>query len=590
MNELEQLKSLILHDEQEAIRQIHQDLLQLHHKIDDEQRLFDLVAPHFSQLLSHASKNELEHFKEAVVTATSNLLDSEEDGSFEPVIQKLSPLIYRELRKYIHEHKENVTDLLYPVVGSMISKYVAQMLQDMMNDVNEKIQNGLSIENIKRKITAKIKGVDESELFLYEALPVHVKAVLLIHKQMGAVIAHRIDSKSSIDEPEMVASMLTALTDFINSWLDKQDSFNEVNEINYGTSKIYLEASGHSYLAVLIEGQVTQEFVNVTQTVYKSILEKFAPQIQEFDGDLSTLPEDEIMTLFEPLFTCKNFETQKKKELKKWPLLLIATLLISIFTYFYYINYKRESFKAMVLERIHTDEHLALYNIDVSWQEETLVIDGKVPNEKLKEHLFDIVMTKKFDYDVKNSILVVTPLVDYDLTKEMIQKQLDLFNSDLHTDLTFSMKSGVVTLSGEMASSKKLGILVDIIKKSDHVKEVLLDISLFEPRHDNTIYFSKNSATLESDALLKIEKVAFWMLKKRSSKLDIIGYASKSSNIASNMKIAKARAESVKNALIKLHVNPERLSIKWIPYPPLFNEEDGLNSRCVKIYWHQNEE
>jgi outer membrane protein OmpA-like peptidoglycan-associated protein len=590
MNELEQLKSLILHDEQEAIEQIHQDLLHLHQKIDDEQRLFDLVAPHFSQLLLHASEYEVQHFKEAVAVAISNLLKSEADGSFEPVIQKLSPLIYNELRKYIHNHKENVTDLLYPVVGSMISKYVAQMLQDMMNDVNEKIQNGLSIENIKRKMTAKFKGLDESELLLYESLPMDVKAVLLIHKQMGAVITHRIDSKSSIDEPEMVASMLTALTDFINSWIDKQDSFNEVNEINYGTSKIYLEASGHSYLAVLIEGQVTQEFVNVTHTVYKNILEKFAPQIQEFDGDLSTLPSAEINTLFDPLFTCKNFETNEKKELKKWPLLLVVLLLSSVFGYFYYVNYKKESFKAMVLERIHTNEHLTLYNIDASWQDETLIIEGRVPTQKLKEYLFDIVMTKKFDYDVENSVLVVTPLVDYDKTKEMIQKQLDLLNRDAYTDLSFSMNNGVVTLHGNIVSSKQLAILVDILKNRSNVKDLLLDVSLFKPDQDNTIYFAKNSFTLEKEALLKIEKIVFWMMKNRKSKIDVVGYASKSSNITSNMKIAKARAESVKKALTKLHVNPKRFSIKWIPQPPLFSEGDGLNSRCVKIYWHQNEE
>jgi len=590
MHELEQLKSLILHDEQEAIKQIHQDLVQLHHQIDDPEHLFDMVAPHFCELLVHASQNDLQHFKKAIATATSNLIDDEYDGTFEPIIQKLSPIIYSELRKYINHNKEHVTDLLYPVVGSMISKYVSQMLQDMMNDVNEKIQNGLSVENIKRKITAKIKGVDESELLLYEAIPVHVKAVLLIHKQMGAVIAHKVHFKSSIDEPEMVASMLTALTDFINSWLDKQDSFNEVNEINYGTSKIYLEASGHSYLAVLIEGQVTQEFVNVTQTVYKNILEKFAPEIQEFDGDLSTLPENEITALFEPLFTCKNFEVKNEKPLKKWPLLLVSSLLISFFSYFYYINYKKESFKAMVLDRIHTNEHLALYNINASWQDEALVIDGKVPSQKLKQYIFDIVMTKKFDYDIENSVLVTTPLVDYDTTKVMIQKQLNLLNSDLYTELKFTIDNGVVTLIGEVASSKKLTMAVDIIKNSPNVKDVLLDITLHQPSDSNTIYFERSASSLEKDALLKVEKVAFWLMKNVKSKIDIIGYASKSTHIKSNMSIAKARAKSVKKALLELHVNPERISVKWIPYPPLLSEENSSNSRCVKIYWHQNEE
>ncbi|MEA2111977.1 MAG: hypothetical protein U9P71_08020, partial [Campylobacterota bacterium] len=374
MQELEQLKELILHDEQQAIKQIHQELSLLKHQVGDAQEVFDSIEPHFSKLLSHASKNELKNFKFAVITAITQLLDDEHDGSFEPAIEKLSPIIYDELRKYIKNHREHVTDLLYPVVGSMISKYVAQMLKDMMNDVNEKIQNGLSVDNIKRKITAKIKGVSESELLLYEAMPVHVKAVLLIHKQMGAVIAHRVDTKSSIDEPEMVASMLTALTDFINSWIDKQESFNEVNEINYGTSKIYLEASGHSYLAVLIEGQLTQEFMNTTDSVFNTVLEKFSPDIQAFDGDLSTLPNEEIELLFTPLFRAENLHPQEtlsyaKEPLKKWPLVLVASAIVLLLSYVYYIKCEKDNFREMVLERIHTNEYLALYNIDASWSD-----------------------------------------------------------------------------------------------------------------------------------------------------------------------------------------------------------------------------
>ncbi len=590
MHEYDRLKKLILGNEQQAIKQIESELSQLQKSISDPQEIFNRIVPHFSKLLVNASVQETKKFEKAVISAIDRLLERESEGAYEPVIEKLSPLIYEELRQYVKLKKEDVTDLLYPVVGSMISKYVSQMLQDMMNDVNEKIQHGLSVENIKRKIVAKIKGVDESELLLYEAMPLHVKAVLLIHKQMGAVIAYRVDSDTFINEPEMVASMLTALTDFINNWIDKQEAFNEVNEINYGNSKIYLEASGHSYLAVLIEGQTTQEVVNTTNTVLGNILNKFSSEMQQFDGDLSLLPSDEIHQLFDPLFELNKIHVKEKKPLSKWPLILIASLLVFLFSWWYYIKYDKEQFKQMVLERIHSNEYLTLYAIGASWHDDVLVVDGRLPNSKLKKLILDVVITKKLPYEIQNSVIVVKPLVDYAKSKVMIAKQLALLNSDLHTDLSYEIDNGLVHIYGQTSSREKLQAAIGIIKDLDAIKSVNSDVAIFRPELDNSIYFLKASSVLQENELQKIEQAAFWLKEQKESRVELIGYSSTSQNITKNSEIAKNRAQAVKSALLTLNIESKRITLKWMPYPPLFSENNSSKARCVKFYWYNDTE
>ena len=589
MNELERLKQLLLGDELQSVQHIEEELLQLQKSLDHPEALIHHIAPHFSTMLINASSQEHAAFENAVVHALNALIEHGSKESYESVIEKISPLIYQELHRYTTSHKEQVSDLLYPVVGGMISKYVSQMLQDMMNDINAKIQHGLSIQNIKRKIRAKVQGIDESELLLYESLPVHIKAVLLIHKPMGAVIVHRVDEGDSIDEPEMVGSMLTALTDFINNWIHKQEEFHDVNEINYGGSKIYLESSGHSYLAVLLDGQTTQDVITTTNKVLETILDNYATPIQKFDGDLSSLPTQQIKELFTPLFELNHHNTPINQTPSKWPLAIIALFLFTLGGWLYYMQYQKDHFEAMISERIHTNAHLALYAIDTSWKDNTLVITGKVPNQKLKDEIFNVVMTKKFPYTIDNKVVVVEPLKDYAKSKRLIAKQIALLNSDLHTNLSYEVTNGVITISGETASPQKLKQAVDIITELDAITHLYVNVMDISNDHYN-LYFKSGRSTIEKHHVPLLETVASLLHKHPQTHLSVIGYSSPSKVVTHNTSLAKSRAQNATAALITLGVAPQRITTQWMSQPPLFSENNNSMSQCVKFYWYNTAE
>ncbi len=585
MNELERLRELLLGDELQSVQHIEAELLHLQKSLEHPEALIHHIVPHFSKMLVNASSQDHAAFEKAVVHALNSLIEQASAESYEPVIAKISPLIYRELHRYTVSHKEEVSDLLYPVVGGMISKYVSQMLQDMMNDINAKIQHGLSVQNIKRKIRAKLQGVDESELLFYESMPVHIKAVLLIHKPMGAIIAHRVDEGGSIDEPEMVGSMLTALTDFINNWIHKQEQFSDVNEINYGGSKIYLESSGHSYLAVLLDGQTTQDVIATTNEVLEKILDNYATPIQKFDGDLASLPAHDIRKLFTPLFALNHHSTPDAQTPSKWPLAAIVLVLLALGGWLYYSQYQKEHFQAMILERIRTNPHLALYAINTAWQDNALVIQGKVPNQKLKDEIFNVVMTKKFPYEIENRVLVVKPLKDYAKSKHLIAKQIAILNSDPHTNLSYSVADGIVSISGETASPKELKQAAAIIAELDAIKHLYINVTDVSDR-DYSLYFKSGTSAIEKQHAPLLETIASLLHKHPQAHLTIIGYSSPSKDIVQNTLLAKSRAQNTTAALIALGIAPQRITTQWIPQPPLFRENNISKSQCVKFYWY----
>lgn len=65
------------------------------------------------------------------------------------------------------------------------------------------------------------------------------------------------------------------------------------------------------------------------------------------------------------------------------------------------------------------------------------------------------------------------------------------------------------------------------------------------------IYFANASSAISADQMRTVDIISTFMKNHPESKLDIKGYASPEGNLDFNIKLAQARAESVKNSLVK---------------------------------------
>ncbi|NJR50464.1 MAG: hypothetical protein HC780_13760 [Leptolyngbyaceae cyanobacterium CSU_1_3] len=119
----------------------------------------------------------------------------------------IAPVIGDALKKQIEIEQDSVIDALYPVIGGTISKYLAETIRA----INQQIENSVSVDGIKRKIRAKMQGVSEAELILREAIPFTVQAIFLIQKSSGLIVADIQCTDSKRLESDMIAGMLTAI-------------------------------------------------------------------------------------------------------------------------------------------------------------------------------------------------------------------------------------------------------------------------------------------------------------------------------------------------------------------------------------------
>ncbi len=230
---LETLKELLFPDDRGAVEDISKRIQLLELIINDQKKLAARVDPVVDDKLNAFTKS---------------------------MPDTLGPTITATLKKEIKNHKDEVVDALYPVLGKMVKKYVAQEIKIL----SEKIDNQLSfIKTWKRKMRSWFGGPTEEQLLMRELASATIEQVLLIERDTG-ILKASYSVTNSIDE-EMISGMLTAIKSFV------EDAFNKKNQnlelIQYELYNIHLQSFVTHYVAVVISGNYHLKSKNKLQDI-----------------------------------------------------------------------------------------------------------------------------------------------------------------------------------------------------------------------------------------------------------------------------------------------------------------------------------
>lgn len=230
---LETLKELLFPDDRGAVEDISKRIQLLELIINDQKKLAARVDP---------------------------LVDDKINAFTKSIPDTLGPTITATLKKEIKNHKDEVVDALYPVLGKMVKKYVAQEIKIL----SDKIDNQLSfIKTWKRKMRSLFGGPTEEQLLMRELATATIEQVLLIERDTG-ILKASYSVTNSIDE-EMISGMLTAIKGFV------EDAFNKKNQnlelIQYELYNIHLQSFVTHYVAVVISGNYHIKSKNKLQDI-----------------------------------------------------------------------------------------------------------------------------------------------------------------------------------------------------------------------------------------------------------------------------------------------------------------------------------
>ncbi len=140
----------------------------------------------------------------------------------------------------INGAKSEIVDVLGPVMGRMIKKYIQVEIEKLNQKMQQGTKNLTSVAYWKQLFTKERDIIDKAEF----------QEIMLINKESGLLIAKY--AKKEISDPDIIAGMFTAIKSFMETVLDSQES--EVGLIDYGDFKILLQDYGSFYFSVVFTG------------------------------------------------------------------------------------------------------------------------------------------------------------------------------------------------------------------------------------------------------------------------------------------------------------------------------------------------
>ncbi|MBD1884211.1 OmpA family protein [Microcoleus vaginatus] len=629
ISDIEQVKNLLAENDLPGVRHlmatIDDKLGKLEHQIYEPQELIELMLPWIAEILSRKIADSREEVVNAIVPIIDEVIraKTQENKSAmsaaiaellpdalaqqivnspadianaiapeiglaikeqirldkESIVEALAPEMGKTITAQIKLERNSMVDALYPVIGSTISRYMAEAIKT----INEKVSNAISVEGFQRKIRSKVQGVSEAELILQESVPFTVQAAFLIHKASGLIISEVQNSESYHLESEMVAGMLTAIRSFVNDCIVRPGEVSELNQIEYGDSKIMLEVAGYCYMAVVIKGEPSDSFINKIRETVSNLILNYGKVIHEFNGDPDTIPDSlhpSIKTLFDPLPTEKS--TKPPIALAGIGLAALSLILVPWGIYQYRSSVERR-LETNAIAALASTPELAVYRLDVAVDGKTLKLTGKLPNQELRAQAEKIAASTAPKLQLDNRIIAVDVPPDPVLTAAEVQRITAVLNQREGVSISTRYGDRKLTVEGRVRDSADAQKIAQSLKQIPGVQSVISTVKLEPLKITTRIYFEQGTTKLDSTDEEIIARVKNFMDQYPQKHIKIIGHSDRSGELATNQQLSLRRAAAVRDALVRQGANPKRLQTVGIPNPPADVEpnQPRILSRCV---------
>lgn len=569
MNDYESLKELLFDDETQEIKKLKSELSALLKETQDPDLIIQRLTPVIGELLKETISN-----------------------SSDEISKVMAPIMGDAIKEQVKTQKNTIVDALYPVMGNMIAKFVSSALKDMLDEINSKVQDNLSMSAIKRKITARLKGVSESELLLQESQFGSIETIFLIHTASGLLMWEGSQEEEGNSEAEMVSAMLSAIRGFVNDWVAKNDEVFELNTIEYGDSKIYLEVAGSCYLAVVVRGEIRVKMQERITDALSALVESYGDDFSEFNGDTSLLNYEAIGARLKQLFYIDKSTNLKPKHISSL-VLLFPILIIAGVAYLYYDNYNREYKEKLIMNQFYYTPELNLYRLNADIIDDKVILSGIVPNERLKHLAQSLIDEKGLHVSVVNNIVLTSTLhtpEEIEARRALLDK---VYNNQEDIHLVSQFDKGIIALSGTVSNRPKMQEIIENFSDIKGVEKVISSLRVKPKIISQRFTYDVGKTELDIsqkeilDSLISHYKLKDIQKQYQGYRLNIFGYTDGLGDSKTNADYALKRAKNVYDYLIERGVDEAFITFRAINAPPSdYNaSQDAREARVSRFVW-----
>lgn len=199
----------------------------------------------------------------------------------------------------LEQSKEQLLDVIYPVLGQMITKFISLQFQALKDRIDSQLRNAFSSKGLFRIFKARLMGVDTSEIILQDSDRPTIHQIFIVTQHSGLLAGEY--APTEIIDQDMIVGMLTAIKAFAKDALSQKD---DLDTISYDNYKIEIQNFHQYYVAIVMSGSISIEEKNelsseinefatesikdidfdvIDNTVTKEISERLKSKFEEFE-------------------------------------------------------------------------------------------------------------------------------------------------------------------------------------------------------------------------------------------------------------------------------------------------------------------
>jgi hypothetical protein len=252
------------------------------------------------ELLSHLREIILKEDREALAELRQTLHDpvwfaTNAMPLIEERIEFLKHNFPREFNKSVEKivdrrlkaSQSEILDTIYPVLGTMIKKYINHQFEALKEAIDKKVKEALDTRNLWIRIKASVFGIKSSDMILSDMNKPVIEEIFVIQRDSGLLIGSA--ARTSTVDKDAVAGMLTAIKSFVEDAFQREKE--QLELISYASYKIVLHNYYSYYLAVALSGSVSSE----EQETLRQKLEDFSSDVlkdYQATGNLDGVQEE----------------------------------------------------------------------------------------------------------------------------------------------------------------------------------------------------------------------------------------------------------------------------------------------------------
>jgi len=547
------------------------------------------IGPIIMEAINREVSISREDFAAALAPVSSLAIAKQHTHAPDQVAEDLAPIMGAAIKKQILSERDTMVDALYPVIGSTIAKYMAEALNNLVQSINEKLERSLSVAGLARKARARLQGVTEAELILKDSVSCTIEAVFLIHKSSGLVIAEARREQSLFVDPDLLSGMLTAIRSFFNESFGRVGSISELDQIEYGQSKIVLEVAGYCYMAAVIEGEPRKEIKATLRGALAQIVQEHGNTIESYRGDRRSVPQS-IETILHAMVLNGSSVANRPKEAKK-PYAAVALFALVIIlllcppAIYIYRNAIDRDVESKTAQAFASSPLFLSQSLSLSADRGVLTVTGVVPNEYMQHKADELARSIDPSNEVKNNTIVgnAPPL------PILVTAEISTIESRLNTlegiEVFTTYQNGQLTVGGTVRDSDLAQGVFRAFEMLPGIRAMKNEIMVRKKEIAIRILFDAGSVLLKTNELSKVLNVKALLEKEPDLNVIIVGHADQLGDAATNSRLALGRAMTVQRVLVARGVKESRLQAQGRREPPpgLKDSYSNRQSRCVRF-------